>query len=132
MLLLLPMAAGLLGLSYIFMLPVAAEELGIGAGGLGTLLAASGVGGLIAGLFLERVQRRIGHGRAFVGGLLLASRLRSSPSGSRRASIVAAVALGSSRQHPDYASADVTLISRWRRATAWPARRALRAGATGG
>src|SRR4029078_2148438 len=71
-LLLLPMAAGRLGLSYIFMLPVAAEELGIGPRGLGTLLAASGVGGLIAGLVLERVQRRIGHGKAFVGGLLLA------------------------------------------------------------
>ena len=63
-LLVLPIAAGLLGLSYVFMLPVAAEELGIGPGGLGTLLAASGLGGLAAGLVLERVQRRIGHGRA--------------------------------------------------------------------
>ncbi len=110
-LLLLPMAAGLLGLSYIFMLPVAAEELGIGAGGLGTLLAASGVGGLIAGLFLERVQRRIGHGRAFVGGLLLASGSLVA-FGLAPGIIVAAIALavvGGSIL--TYASADVTLIS---------------------
>ena len=72
-LLVLPIAAGLLGLSYVFMLPVAAEELGIGPGGLGTLLAASGLGGLVAGLVLERVQRRIGHGRAYLSGLGLAS-----------------------------------------------------------
>lgn len=64
---------GTVGLSYVFMLPVAAEELGAGPGGLGTLLAASGVGGLIAGLSLERIQRRIGHGKAMYGGLLLAS-----------------------------------------------------------
>jgi MFS family permease len=72
-LLVLPIAAGLLGLSYVFMLPVAAEELGIGPGGLGTLLAASGFGGLAAGMVLERVQRRIGHGRAYLSGLGLAA-----------------------------------------------------------
>lgn len=69
----LAIAPGLVGLSYVFMLPVAADELGIGPQGLGTLLAASGIGGLIAGLTLERIQRRIGHGRAMYGGLLLAS-----------------------------------------------------------
>jgi MFS family permease len=110
-LLLLPMAAGLLGLSYIFMLPVAAEELGIGAGGLGTLLAASGTGGLIAGLVLERVQRRIGHGRAFVGGLLVTS-VSLIAFGFAPGIVVAAIALavvGGSIL--TYASADVTLIS---------------------
>jgi MFS family permease len=72
-LILLAILPGLVGLSYVFMLPVAADELGIGPQGLGTLLAASGIGGLIAGLSLERIQRRIGHGRAMYGGLLLAS-----------------------------------------------------------
>ena len=68
LLIILSIAPGSIGLSYIFMLPVAAEELGIGAGGLGILMVASGIGGLIAGLSLESIQRRIGHGRAlFVG-----------------------------------------------------------------
>lgn len=66
----LSIAPGAIGLSYIFMLPVAAEELGIGAGGLGVLMAASGIGGLVAGLSLETIQRRIGHGRALFGGMV--------------------------------------------------------------
>ena len=49
---------GLLGLSYNFILPVAAQEMGIGGDGLGLLLAASGVGGLIAGFTAEGVMRR--------------------------------------------------------------------------
>ena len=65
-LIVLAIAPGTIGLSYIFLLPVAAEELGIGAGGLGALLVASGCGGLLAGLALETVQRRIGHGRGVV------------------------------------------------------------------
>jgi len=69
-LIVLSIAPGAIGLSYIFMLPVAAEELGIGAAGLGILMAASGVGGLIAGLSLESIQRRVGHGRALFGGLV--------------------------------------------------------------
>jgi len=72
-LIVLAIAPGAIGLSYIFMLPVAAEELGIGAGGLGALLVASGAGGLLAGLSLEAVQRRVGHGRGIVIGLAGAS-----------------------------------------------------------
>ena len=109
-LLLLPIATGLLGLSYVFMLPVAAEELGIGAGGLGTLLAASGVGGLFAGLLLERVQRRIGHGRAFAGGLLVAAASLVAfglAPGLVLASVALAVVGGAILT---FAAADVTLI----------------------
>ena len=47
-LILLAIAPGAIGLSYIFMLPVAAEELGIGAAGLGALFVAVGIGGLVA------------------------------------------------------------------------------------
>jgi predicted MFS family arabinose efflux permease len=68
-LILLAIAPGSIGLSYIFMLPVAAEELGIGAAGLGALYMAVGVGGLIAGVSLETIQRRIGHGRALFCGV---------------------------------------------------------------
>ena len=69
-LIVLAIAPGAIGLSYIFMLPVAAVELGIGAGGLGILMAAAGVGGLLTGLSLESIQRRIGHGRALFGGMI--------------------------------------------------------------
>ena len=69
LLIILSIAPGSIGLSYIFMLPVAAEELGIGAAGLGILMVASGIGGLIAGLSLESIQRRVGHGRALFGGM---------------------------------------------------------------
>jgi predicted MFS family arabinose efflux permease len=69
-LIILSIAPGAIGLSYIFMLPVAADELGIGAAGLGILMAASGIGGLVAGLSLEVVQRRVGHGRVVFGGLV--------------------------------------------------------------
>jgi MFS family permease len=68
-LILLTIAPGSIGLSYIFMLPVAAEELGIGAAGLGALYIAVGIGGLVAGTSLETIQRRIGHGRALFGGV---------------------------------------------------------------
>jgi len=68
-LILLAVAPGAIGLSYIFMLPVAAEELGIGAAGLGMLFVAVGIGGLVAGVSLETIQRRIGHGRALFCGV---------------------------------------------------------------
>jgi MFS family permease len=70
---LLAAAPGAIGLSYIFLLSTAASELGIGANGLGKLIAASGVGGLIAGVALESIQRRFGHGRTLFFGLGLAS-----------------------------------------------------------
>lgn len=69
-LIILSIAPGAIGLSYVFMLPVVAVELGIGAGGLGILMAAAGIGGLVAGLSLESIQRGIGHGRALIGGIV--------------------------------------------------------------
>jgi MFS family permease len=48
-------------------------ELGIGAGGLGLLLVAVGLGGLFAGLASEHVQRRLGHGRSILLGLSCAA-----------------------------------------------------------
>jgi MFS family permease len=71
--LLLSAGPGILGLSYNFILPVAAQEMGIGPEGLGLLLAASGVGGLIAGFTAEGVMRRFGHGRTVFLGLATSS-----------------------------------------------------------
>ena len=66
-------APGAIGLAYIFLLPTAARELGIGPEGLGNLLAATGLGGLVTGLTLESLQRRFGHGRALFTGLFVSS-----------------------------------------------------------
>jgi MFS family permease len=60
---------GALGLSYNYLLPVAASDLGIGGGGLGLLLAMAGAGGLIAGLTAETLMRNLGHGRSILLGL---------------------------------------------------------------
>lgn len=68
-LIVLAIAPGTIGLGYIFVLPLAAEEMGIGAGGLGALLVVSGIGGMLAGLSLEAAHRRVGHGRGVIGGL---------------------------------------------------------------
>jgi MFS family permease len=73
MILLLSAGPGLIGLPYNFLLPVAAVELGIGAEGLGVLLAAAGTGGLVAGLAAEHLQRRFGHGHSILLGLVLAA-----------------------------------------------------------
>ena len=64
----LAVAPGALGLSYNYLLPVAAHEFGIGAEGLGLFLAVTGLGGLTAGLVAEGIMRAIGHGTlVFVG-----------------------------------------------------------------
>ena len=68
-LLLLAMAPGMIGLSYNYVLPAAAQQLGIGGDGLGLLLATAGVGGLISGLTAERFMRSVGHGKMVFLGL---------------------------------------------------------------
>lgn len=73
MILLLSAGPGLIGLPYNFLLPVAAVEIGIGAEGLGLLLAAAGIGGLLAGLAAEHIQRALGHGRSILLGLAAAA-----------------------------------------------------------
>jgi MFS family permease len=67
--LLLAVVPGTLGLSYNYMIPVAARDLGIGGEGLGALLAMAGAGGLVAGFLAESTMRRAGHGRAIFLGL---------------------------------------------------------------
>jgi predicted MFS family arabinose efflux permease len=64
---------GAVGLSYNYLLPVAAVDLGIGGAGLGLLLAMAGAGGLAAGLLAETVMRKLGHGRAMLLGLGVSS-----------------------------------------------------------
>ena len=71
--LLLSIGPGALGLAYNFLLPVAAREIGAGAGGLGLLLAGAGSGGLVAGLGAERLMRAVGHGRTIFIGLAAAA-----------------------------------------------------------
>jgi MFS family permease len=61
--------AGSLGLGFNFQLPLAATELGAGANGYGTLVAAVGIGGLTAGLLAERLMGRLGQGRVILLGL---------------------------------------------------------------
>lgn len=67
--LLLAALPGSIGLSYNYLLPVAARDLGIGGEGLGLLLAMAGAGGLVAGLLAESLMRRFGHGKAILVGL---------------------------------------------------------------
>lgn len=67
--LLLSVIPGALGLSYNYLVPVAARDLGIGGEGLGALLAMAGVGGLVAGFVAEATMRWAGHGRAIFIGL---------------------------------------------------------------
>lgn len=64
---------GALGLSYNYLLPVAAMDLQIGGGGLGILLAMAGAGGLAAGLLAETAMRALGHGRAMLLGLAVSA-----------------------------------------------------------
>lgn len=71
--LLLSIVPGALGLSYNYMVPVAARDLAIGGEGLGALLALAGAGGLMAGFVAETVMRRAGHGRAIFIGLAISA-----------------------------------------------------------
>jgi MFS family permease len=61
---------GVVGFTYFIILPAAARDvLDVGPEGLGTLLAVSGIGGLAAGLTLQPILRRVGHGRMLILGL---------------------------------------------------------------
>ena len=62
-----------LAIAYNFLMPVAALEFGIGGEGLGFLLGATGVGGLIAGFIGEGLMRGFGHGRTVFVGLVTAA-----------------------------------------------------------
>jgi MFS family permease len=69
--LLLATVPGAIGLSFNYLLPVAARELGFGSDGLGLWIAAAGVGGLIAGYLGARLMRVLGHGRAVLAGIAM-------------------------------------------------------------
>jgi hypothetical protein len=64
--------------AYTFLLPVAADELGIGPEGLGLLLGAAGTSGLVSGLLNEHLQRALGQGGSILVGLSARAE-RSSP-----------------------------------------------------
>ena len=66
---LLSVAPGAIGLSYMFMLPVVVRDLGAAPDAIGLLYAGGGVGGLLAGLIAEPLMQRVGHGRAIFVGL---------------------------------------------------------------
>jgi len=68
-LLVLAIVPGAIGLSFNYLLPVAAHELDFGSDGLGVWIAAAGVGGLVSALFGARIMRLFGHGRAVLAGV---------------------------------------------------------------
>jgi MFS family permease len=69
--LLLAIAPGAIGLSYMYMLPVVIRDMGAAPDAVGLLYAAGGAGGLFAGLVAEPLMQRVGHGRAVFAGLTL-------------------------------------------------------------
>jgi MFS family permease len=70
---LLSIAPGAIGLSYMYMLPVVIRDLGAPADAVGLLYVGGGAGGLLAGLIAEPLMQRLGHGRAVFTGLVLVS-----------------------------------------------------------
>jgi predicted MFS family arabinose efflux permease len=70
-LLALAIVPGAIGLSFNYLLPVAAKEGGYGSDGLGVMVAAAGVGGLVAGWLGARLMRSVGHGRAVLLGIAM-------------------------------------------------------------
>ncbi|HEX6867959.1 MAG TPA: MFS transporter [Candidatus Limnocylindrales bacterium] len=93
LIILVSVAPGAIGLSYMFLLPVVIRDLGANPGAIGLLYVGGGIGGLLAGLTAEQLMRRVGHGRTiFVGmGLIGVGLISVGLSG---ALIVAAVAIG--------------------------------------
>ena len=86
-------APGAIGLSYMFLLPVVIRDLGANPGTIGLLYVGGGIGGLLAGLAAEPLMRSVGHGRTiFVGmGLIGAGPDRRRAVGGL---VLAAVAIG--------------------------------------
>ncbi len=70
-LIVLAIAPGAIGLSYMYMLPVVVRDLGAAPDTVGLLYAGGGAGGLAAGLVAEPLMQRLGHGRAVFAGLTL-------------------------------------------------------------
>ncbi|MFN8621807.1 MAG: MFS transporter [Chloroflexota bacterium] len=69
--LLLAIVPGAIGLSFNYLLPVAAHQLDYGSDGLGLWIASAGVGGLVAGYLGARLMRLLGHGRAVLTGVTM-------------------------------------------------------------
>jgi MFS family permease len=69
--LVLSIAPGAFGLSYMYMLPVVIRDLGAAPDAVGLLYAGGGAGGLLAGLVAGPLMQRLGHGRAIFAGLAL-------------------------------------------------------------
>jgi MFS family permease len=67
--LLLAIAPGAVGLSYMYMLPVVIRDLGAAPDAVGLLYAGGGAGGLLAGLIAAPLMQRLGHGRGIFVGL---------------------------------------------------------------
>jgi MFS family permease len=67
---LLSVAPGAIGLSYMYMLPVVIRDLGAQPDAVGLLYAGGGTGGLLAGLIAEPLMQRLGHGQAVFSGLV--------------------------------------------------------------
>jgi predicted MFS family arabinose efflux permease len=93
LIILVSVAPGAVGLSYMFLLPVVVRDLGADPGAIGLLYVGGGIGGILAGLGAEPLMRRAGHGRTiFVGmGLIGAGLIGAGLSGGL---IVASVAIG--------------------------------------
>src|SRR5205823_11677616 len=71
--LVLSIAPGAIGLSYMYMLPVVIRDLGQPADAVGLLYAGGGAGGLLAGLIAEPLMQRLGHGRGIFAGLAMSA-----------------------------------------------------------
>ena len=93
LIILISVAPGAIGLSYVFLLPVVIRDLGANAGAIGLLYVGGGIGGLLAGVAAEPLMRRAGHGRTiFVGMGLIGAGLTGV--GLSGALAVAAIAIG--------------------------------------
>jgi MFS family permease len=70
-LVLLAIAPGAIGLSYMYLLPDVVRNVGADPNTVGLLYAGGGAGGLLAGLIAEPLMQRLGHGRSVFTGLTI-------------------------------------------------------------